>query len=211
MKRFIKNIIYLLIIVFFILANSSCEPTNYGHYKLNKVYIIQNSLSDSFNYKYDSLKFKIIHDTKPDLILYDEGSSGIYNISLIDYYKTINFFTVNDYSIVYKAGNNINNIINLIYCSNVHFRLPCIESLINYNSECLCYDCEQNKCFCRDTISFQNVDQFMQNVQCKRANPIELTLNTPPDSTVLFQIKAEIELLDGRQFTLYSEPVYIKP
>lgn len=110
------------------------------------------------------------------------------------------------------AGSNINEIISLIYYSYTYLAPSCIDSLINYNHVCSSYDCEPcNEWNYSDKDTFPNVDQFMADVSCKRANPIELTLNTPPNGTVLFQIRAEIELLDGRQFILYSEPVYIKP
>ncbi len=209
MKKIIKNIIYLSVLIITILLNSSCEPTYYRHYKLNKMYIIQNILNDSLINKYDSLKFKIIHDSKPDYMM-DDG--GDIRINLIDYYKTINFFTVNDYNTNYMAGSNINEIISLIYYSYTYLAPSCIDSLINYNHVCSSYDCEPcNEWNYSDKDTFPNVDQFMADVSCKRANPIELTLNTPPNGTVLFQIRAEIELLDGRQFILYSEPVYIKP
>lgn len=202
MKIF-KNLLTFFLIIILL----SCVRTKYGHYKINELYISQNLSSDnvatdSNTYTYDSIIFSIYHYVYENIMVYNDQSSieqELYLI-LIDYYNSINIYTINDYNSDHPAGSNINDILFVKYYDYIYNTM---DYGYNFNNCPEFYNCGEK--------DFADVNQFIKNIDIPRANPFDLLLTAPPDTIVAFQLKAEIRLLDERRFILYSDSVWIRP
>lgn len=207
----IKQIKIFIVIIFSITLFSQCEKIQLNEIaKISDFKIYQNHLSSDSIYEYDSLYFYILP------LIYDNDFINPpfppeYNPIVLDYYKSLNITTIYNYSAQYSTNDNILNLFSFYYYYD--------SFIVFYNpSDNFSYEKAINMMMHglygkpNPFTYYQNFNQFFTSDSTyPSAFPLKLFLNTPPDSTVLFQIKAEIELLDGRQFTLYSEPVYIKP
>jgi hypothetical protein len=184
-----------------------------GYFKVTDYNISQNIIENPETILYDSLAFLIDINIYADDVLLNKNASPDHILSPLDLYKSISLVTINSFNEHYGMLDTISdlmlfNIYNkteyLLISDTVKiFFYPSINSLSEIfpgvTFDRLPYD------------SFNCTDDFFQSETSKHSYPFLLKLNTPPDTTRLFQIKINIELLDGRKFELYSMPVYIEP
>lgn len=195
--KFINFLIIMLLILF------SCKKHDQGYYKVANFFIFQNLTDTSGNsaFKFDTIYWSVVSSTEwarlnetssiPPSPMDSEG-----NITAIDYYKSITTNIVHDYNDTLTSGKIANEILGIKYYQRCFYWMGFTDTI---------------ECYESTAIQFDNIDQFLSSVDCPRAHPFDFYLNIPPDTTRLFQIKINIELLDGRNFELYSEPVYIEP
>jgi hypothetical protein len=187
-------------------------PIYMGYFKTANFNIYSNiGNNDTTNYSNVMYLIDLIIDA--DDVLLNKNASPDHILSPLDLYKSISLVTINSFNEHYGMLDTISdlmlfNIYNkteyLLISDTVKiFFYPSINSLSEIfpgvTFDRLPYD------------SFNCTDDFFQSETSKHSYPFLLKLNTPPDTTRLFQIKINIELLDGRKFELYSMPVYIEP
>lgn len=206
MKNSLKNfnsgkfaLVLILITIFLV----QCNWPLVEYYKVSYFQLEQNySIDDSINnvLEYDSLFFKcnLFVDYNNDYVT--NGECPCYEITyyILDYYKSIEAITIYDYNEDYLAGDTISDILTFYYFDeiNPHY---------NYNKKIITFEAYG------EPMIYKNINHFLYVQAPHYAYPFQLQLNVPPDSIQIFQFKLNIELMDGRKFTLYSLPIKIQP
>ena len=201
-KYFNKNKFALILISIAIIL-VQCGWPRVEYYKVSYFQLEQNhSIDDSISnvWKYDSLYFwcNVFVDRSKDCI--SNGGDPDYEITyyMLDYYKSIEIITMNDYNEEYLAGDTITDIFTFNYLGEIYRYNNTDNNVIKIETH-------------GELMLYKNIYHFLYVQIPHYAHPFKLQLNVPPDSIRLFQFKLNIELMDERKFTLYSLPIKIQP
>jgi len=178
--------IYFLMLIFS-LTQISCKRDNRDDtcdtpHKIHNIKLSQNVEDSIYEFKFDSI----------NLTIYTEWNyvGDVWcdpNPVLVDYYKTIEIITLNEFNLTYNSLDTITNNFNIEYLKVDNRGMPEYE---DYNS-------------------------FYELFQTYQSKPIayglSMKLISPPDSIRQLRLKVIINLWDNREFVLESKPIIIKP